>query len=1344
MQKRKSWNLSAALPLLAGLLSSATALAGPLDTLQPGQWYEFPNSHLRDLKPNPMPEGEQSAVLSYSGGTFDTKRNRLIVWGGGHAAYAGNEIYAFSVGTGQWARLTNPSSDPVSVHSYDQLEYLPNQDTFFAPGGAQWGSGSAIRSTWLFNFASGTWSDAGPMPESVYNFWYYNMTTDYDPASGKVIVIGAHNSGTFNPATKAWNLTGDGHDALGMTGALDTKRRRFVDVGRGKAYSYSVAADGSPGARTALATSGPKTIVDCDAPGFVYDPVSDRFVGWCSGSSVYTLNLDTLAWTQHSATNSVNPGTPYVEGTFGRFEYMPAYNAFIVVNSVYENVYAYKLSSGGGTAPATPTVSISASPATITSGSSATLTWSASNVSSCTASGAWSGSRATSGTLAVSPTATATYTLNCTGSNGSAANSAAVTVQAAGGGSTGGGSTGGGSTGGGSTGGGSTGGSSTSADTNFAARANGAGVVRAVGFDSQAEWLKYNADTSGCNPSYAPGCRENAWDSAVKASGAGSLRFDIRSQTGEGDAGNIAINFSDDNSVQFGANEEFWVQWRQRFDSYMIDHDYRETSGNGAWKQIILAQGDRTLANGSILKGYSCSEAEIVVGNLGGAGFPGGYMECGRYMNFDEFVPGDKYTKQNMRVNSSGQKNCIYFPRGADTSGCLFYYPNEWMTFMVHMTLGPVGRAVSSVSKVSQPGFVNSTYELYVARQGGAFELAHRHEGIVIPRGQYWDSATGQNPDNADDRGYVSGWSGHDGHPDAKYGKIWLTPFYTGKDGSEVTQNASTWYDEVIVSRQAIAAPGGSTPPVTPTPTVSLSASASSVVSGSSPTLTWSSSNASSCTASGGWTGSKATSGQQAVGPLTATTTFTLACGSATKSVTVTVTSGGGTGGGSGGGSSGGGSGGGSTTTYQMLLDVAGSASGQVLGGQSLAGVARVYVMPETSVTTVDYYIDGVFKHTEYFAPFELGGETFDFATLGAGSHSVRALVKTAGGQQADLTATITVPGAGGGTGGGSGGGSSGGSGNQAPAVPQIALANNSVVQLGDTVLDISTAYSDPDGDALLSSEWQIAKDNGFSNLVLKRSVAGPTATALRLAPGVLEPLHTYWIRTRQTDIRGAQSAWSPVVTVTTQTAMTHPSQADGDVNGNGVTDSSEGICDLLDAQSNNLVGIQANAGTTECLRAVSPSELPAIPTGTSMPYGLFAFRIAGLRVDAMNPARVTLQVHLPQAPAGAVKWYKYDAANGSLFELAGSVRMNGNVASVDLVDGGIGDFDGIVNGVIVDPSGPLVIPSAPGSSSGGSGGGTTGGGTQGSSSGGGSIGLFLPMLMAGAGLWRRRQRQAA
>ncbi|MCB1686425.1 MAG: hypothetical protein R3E82_01290 [Pseudomonadales bacterium] len=81
--------------------------------------------------------------------------------------------------------------------------------------------------------------------------------------------------------------------------------------------------------------------------------------------------------------------------------------------------------------PPTPSVSISASNGSITAGQSTTLSWASTNASSCAASGGWSGTRSTSGSLTVSPAATTAYTLTCSGTGGSRAGSVTVNVTAA-------------------------------------------------------------------------------------------------------------------------------------------------------------------------------------------------------------------------------------------------------------------------------------------------------------------------------------------------------------------------------------------------------------------------------------------------------------------------------------------------------------------------------------------------------------------------------------------------------------------------------------------------------------------------------------------------------------------------------------------------------------------------------------------------------------------------------------------------------------------------------------------------------------------------------------------------
>ena len=76
----------------------------------------------------------------------------------------------------------------------------------------------------------------------------------------------------------------------------------------------------------------------------------------------------------------------------------------------------------------TPSVRIVANPTTINSGQSSYLSWSSSNVTYCTASEGWSGSKSTYGQEYVSPTQTTNYKISCYGNYGTAVDWVTVNV----------------------------------------------------------------------------------------------------------------------------------------------------------------------------------------------------------------------------------------------------------------------------------------------------------------------------------------------------------------------------------------------------------------------------------------------------------------------------------------------------------------------------------------------------------------------------------------------------------------------------------------------------------------------------------------------------------------------------------------------------------------------------------------------------------------------------------------------------------------------------------------------------------------------------------------------------
>ena len=465
MQKLTELNLGRSMgKLVSGLLmvlGFSSASAGPLDTLQPGQWYEAPSSNMSALDPCPARnctysgvEGNSSVMSAWNGGAYDTTRDRLIVWGGGHNAYAGNEVYVFNIGTMTWSRATEPTTSisqnvmyypdgkPSSRHTYNMVVYAPNVDRFISVGagstyGEVGGSGSTVDA---LDFGTNTWSTRASIPDAPGYGSFYGAIAAYDAGNGH---IWFHNtlSGTlreYDPVTNTWQIRVSNYLEDYSTAAIDPVRRLMVTVG-GKSgiLIWDLNSPTSPPFKPA-ATTGDTSIQGGQAPGFVYDSASKLFVGWNGGSAVYTLTpplnpkTGTWVWTKinTAASNTVTPTTAEASGTYGRFQYIPSKNVFVAVNRTTESVYFYRLSNGGTTTA--PTATFSASATTVAYNGSTTLSWSGTNTTGCTASGGWSGSKTTSGSAVINAiTADTTFTLSCSGAGGSVSKSVAVIVTGA-------------------------------------------------------------------------------------------------------------------------------------------------------------------------------------------------------------------------------------------------------------------------------------------------------------------------------------------------------------------------------------------------------------------------------------------------------------------------------------------------------------------------------------------------------------------------------------------------------------------------------------------------------------------------------------------------------------------------------------------------------------------------------------------------------------------------------------------------------------------------------------------------------------------------------------------------
>ncbi len=396
---------SVAFVVIVGFIGIHSVSANQVDELSPGEWLEVPDSKLRALDPDVLElfgydRDFENIITAWNGGAYDSKRDRLVIWGGGHNDYPGNGIYTFDSNSLNWLQEKAPSSfegwnseskfttfpsdgNPVSRHTYDYLEYLPPPiDRFFsAGGGALWQTSFFDSNSYLYDFDSKSWSVSFAVVPNAD----VAAISGYDPIEKKVWLHGSIGTGNFLSSYDAVSATWKAHGqsgiepggnasiALQWTGAVDPVRRKFVAIGNigrtqkpmpaGAIYVWDINNEGFDSYHLKI-TSGDTEILETENPGFVYDPVSDKFVAWSGTtaeadefdgkldpspfidpSSVYVLDMDTAVWTRisPSASNSVTPTAATAQGTYGRFRYVPSKNVFVLVNSVDENVFFYKL-----------------------------------------------------------------------------------------------------------------------------------------------------------------------------------------------------------------------------------------------------------------------------------------------------------------------------------------------------------------------------------------------------------------------------------------------------------------------------------------------------------------------------------------------------------------------------------------------------------------------------------------------------------------------------------------------------------------------------------------------------------------------------------------------------------------------------------------------------------------------------------------------------------------------------------------------------------------------------------------------------------------------------------------
>ena len=215
------WSISLMLRLgAAALLVPTAAMAQDLSRLQSlldntpeGGWVQASTGNFSSAWPTgpasvgnvyPTLYGPGAIAYAWSSFAWDSNRGELLLWGGGHANYAGNEMYGWEASTGQWVRKSLPSAlinttlgngaryvvdnaAPVAAHTYDGNVFLPVNDMFANFLGPSYNSGDRGK-VWI----NGAEQNSGP--------WLFDATK----ADGNK--VGGTNGSGFDPTSLGGNM----------------------------------------------------------------------------------------------------------------------------------------------------------------------------------------------------------------------------------------------------------------------------------------------------------------------------------------------------------------------------------------------------------------------------------------------------------------------------------------------------------------------------------------------------------------------------------------------------------------------------------------------------------------------------------------------------------------------------------------------------------------------------------------------------------------------------------------------------------------------------------------------------------------------------------------------------------------------------------------------------------------------------------------------------------------------------------------------------------------------------------------------------------------------------------
>lgn len=327
-------------------------------------WHELPNTQLAphcperaDVQGN---SGCQSVISAWNSGVADTRRQRLVLWGGGHSDYFGNELYSLDLLKGTMDRLTDPSpttnvtscpeayvdGSPSARHTYNGLAYDSARDAMYTFGGSKSNCGFMTNAVWKLSLESLRWERLEPknseLPQGAPGYM-----TSFDSRTGMVYVFDTANFFRYDPGRNEFKkLSQQAGVDYHLNGTIDEGLNIFVMFG-GTGQLWAIDLTGRSKFKVedwSRRATGCEKLMHAPYPGLAYDGPEHSIVGWVGGDSVILFHGDRVACEERAYPGG--PGPAMGTGSNGRFRYFPSLRVFALVNGWKQNAFLLRLGKG--------------------------------------------------------------------------------------------------------------------------------------------------------------------------------------------------------------------------------------------------------------------------------------------------------------------------------------------------------------------------------------------------------------------------------------------------------------------------------------------------------------------------------------------------------------------------------------------------------------------------------------------------------------------------------------------------------------------------------------------------------------------------------------------------------------------------------------------------------------------------------------------------------------------------------------------------------------------------------------------------------------------------------------